>query len=128
MDNLLSGFIGAILGVIGSVYIYRHSEKTKYRLAIVETLNLMEYTIRYEHEAYESTFKLFKAHLLSLQTSTVSLMAYSFYPQCIDKAWHDFKGMDYHHKKQGAEYMSLPENADSALKRIENFRNAIKNT
>lgn len=128
MDNLLSGFFGAMLGVFGSLFIYWHSQKSKYKLEVLGRIELMIYTVRYEHKAYENTFKLFKEHILPLQLSVQALMAFSFNKACVDKIWHDFKGMKYAHKKQGAEYMSLPDNADEALKRLNDFRNAIQNT
>lgn len=130
MDNLISGLIGSLLGVGISFFIYWHSQKVKLKRELIDKIDFLDYTMRYEFDDSSGVYKFMMQHYLSLQSSTLVLTQYSFLRQRSElrKAWYAFKRQDMSHKEQGYESFKLPQDRDEAFNKLKELRFAAANT
>lgn len=130
MDNLISGLIGSLLGVGISFFIYWHSQKVKLKRELIDKIDFLSFTMRYELDDSSGVNKLMMQHYLSLLSSTLVLIQYSFrYKRSkLRKAWYVFKGQEISHIEEGFEYLRLPQGRHEALNKLKELRIAAANT
>jgi len=129
MDNLISGLAGSFLGVGISFFIYWHSQKVKLKRELIDKIDLLDYTMRYEFNESLGVYKFMMHHYLSLQSSTLVLMQYAMSSNKSElrKAWYELKGQDITLKAEGYEYFKLPQDRDEAFKKLRVLRLAAEN-
>ncbi len=130
MDNLFSGLVGSLLGVAISFFIYWHSQKVKFKRELIDKIDFLDYTMRYDFDGSCSVYKFIMENYLSLQSSTFVLTQYTFLSSRSElrEAWYSFKGQAIAHKEEGYEYFKLPQDRDEAFKKLRNLRVAAANT
>ena len=130
MDNLISGLIGSLLGVGISFFIYWHSQKVKLKRELIDQIDFLDYTMRYEFDDSSGVHEFMMQNYLSLQSSTLVLMQYFFAHKKSDlrKVWYEFKGQEISHKEEGYEFFKLPQDRDEAFKKLKALRLVAANT